>query len=328
MNERRIAVAAVIAFFLFASGSFATAFAQTYPVRPIRVIIGFGAGGSADIVPRIIATELAKRLGQPFVIENKPGASGQISVAAALNAPADGYTLLSAALGVIAINPSLYKDLAYDPVKDLVPIAAVARVPMVIVVPRAGPASVRELIAEAKAKPGKLNYGFGGGVGSGMHVTAEMIKAVSGADITAVSFKVGPEATAALLGGFIDVMSTDASTALMVIKTGKIKAIVVSSQERSPMLPDVPTMAESGFPDFEPMMGWYGFFARAGTSPEIVNKLSAEIERVLQVPDVRERIFATGTEPWYQSPAQFSQFVTGEIAKWGRAVKKSGVQAK
>ena len=327
MDKKDVAVATVIAIFLFASGSFTTAFAQSYPARPVHVVIGFAPGGSADIVPRIVAAELAKRLGQPWVIDNKPGAGGQISVAAVLNAPADGYTLLSAALGAIAINPSLYKELAYDPVRDLIPITSIAQGPMVVLVQRAGPASVRDLIAESKAKPGKLNYGHSG-IGTAMHLTAEMFKSVTGADLTPVAFKAGPEVPAALMGGYLDAICTDTNLALTSLRTGKVKAIVVSSQDRSPMLPDVPTMAESGYPNFEPMMGWFGFFARAGTPPEIVNQLSAEIERVLQLPEVRERILATGAEPWYLPPAQFGLFVKAEIAKWGRAVRESGVQAK
>ncbi len=325
MNKRNFAVA--IASFLFAKGSFTTAFAQTYPARPVRVVIGFGPGGSADTVPRIVAVEMAKRLGQPWVIDNKPGAGGQISVAAVMNAPADGYTLLSGALGAIAINPSLYKDLAYDPVRDLVPIASLARAPMVMLVQRTGPASVRDLIAESKAKHGKLNYGHSG-IGTAMHLTAEMFKSATGADLTSVSFKLSSEVNAALMGGFIDAASTDVNNALTTLRSGKVKAIVVSSQERSPMLPDVPTMAESGYPNFEPMMGWFGFFARVGTPPEIVNQLSAEIQRVLEIPEVRERILATGAEPWFSSPAQFGVFVKAEIAKWGRAVRESGAQAK
>jgi tripartite-type tricarboxylate transporter receptor subunit TctC len=327
MDKRNVAIAAAFVSFLLTSGSFGTAFAQTYPARPVRVVIGFAPGGSADVVPRIVAAELAKRLGQPLVIDNKPGAGGQISVAAVLNAPADGYTLLSGALGAIAINPTLYDQLAYDPVRDLVPIASIAQVPMVILVQRAGPASVRDLIAESKAKPGKLNYGHSG-IGTAMHLTTEMFKSATGADLTSVAFKTSAEVSAALMGGFLDATCTDANLALTSLRTGKVKAILVSSQERSPMLPDVPTMAESGYPNFEPMMGWFGFFARAGTPPEIVNKLATEIERVLQVPDVRERILATGAEPWYLPPAQFGQFVKGEIAKWGRAVRESGVQAK
>jgi tripartite-type tricarboxylate transporter receptor subunit TctC len=186
---------------------------------------------------------------------------------------------------------------------------------------------VRDLIAESKAKPGKLNYGHSG-IGTAMHLTAEMFKSATGADLTPVAFKAGPEVPAALMGGFLDAICTDTNMALTTLRSGKGKAILVSSQERSPMLPDVPTMAESGYPNFEPMMGWFGFFARSGTSPEIVNKLSAEIERVLQLPEVRERIFATGAEPWYLPPAQFGLFVKAEIAKWGRAVRESGVQAK
>jgi tripartite-type tricarboxylate transporter receptor subunit TctC len=192
MDKRNVLVVAVIAAFLLASGWFESASAQTYPARPVHVVIGFAPGGSADVVPRIVAAELAKRLGQPWVIDNKPGAGGQISVAAVLNAPADGYTLLSGALGAIAINPSLYKELAYDPVRDLVPIASIAQVPMVILVQRAGPNSVRDLIAESKAKPGKLNYGHSG-MGTAMHLTAEMFKFATGADLTPVAYKAGPE---------------------------------------------------------------------------------------------------------------------------------------
>ncbi len=322
MVERIAAVAA-----LLLSAAFAPAHAQTYPARPVHVVVGFATGGSADVVPRIVAAELAKRLGQAWVVDNKPGAGGQISVVSVMNAPADGYTILSGALGAIAINPTLYAQLPYDPVRDLVPIASLARVPMVWVVPNTGHTSVRDLIAASKANPGKLNYGHSG-IGTAMHLSTEMFKAATGADLTPVAFRAGPEVASALLGGFLDVMAADANYALTTLRTGKVKAILVSSQERSPMLPDVPTMAESGYPNFESMMGWFGFFARTGTAPEIVNKLSAEIQRVLDVPEVRERILVTGAEPWYQSPAQFGQFVKDEIAKWGRAVKESGAQAK
>lgn len=319
--------AALLAATVATSAFAATAMAQTYPSRPVHVVISFAPGGSADVVPRVVAGELAKRLGQPWVINNKPGAGGQIAVASVLSAPADGYTLFSGALGVIAINPSLYKDLAYDPMRDLVTVAAVARVPMVLLVQKDGPGTIRDLVAESKAKPGKLNYGHSG-VGTAMHLTAEMFKFATGADLTAVSFKSGPDVPAALMGGVLDAIVTDANLALTSLRSGKVKAIMVSGQERSPILRDVPTMAESGYGNFEPMMGWFGFFARTGTPPEVVNKLSAEIQRVLEVADVRERIFATGSEPWYLPPAEFSQFVKGEIAKWGRAVKESGAQAR
>lgn len=325
MDKRNIVVVIVTAIFLLASGSFAPAFAQKYPTRQVQVVVGFGPGGSADVVPRVIAAELAKRFGQPFVIINKPGAGGQISVAAVLNAPANGYTIMSGSLGVIAINPSLYKQLAYDPIRDLVPIALVAQVPMVLLVQRDGPASVRDLIAESKAKPGKLNYGHSG-VGTAMYLTAEMFKSVTGADLTPVSFKSGSEVTPALMGGVVDAVVTDASSALIALRSGKAKAIMVSGLERSSLLPDVPTMAESGYPNFEPMIGWYGFFARAGTPPEIVNKLATEIERVLQVPAVRKLILATGTEPTYLPPAKFELFVKAEIEKWGRVIRDSGTQ--
>ena len=325
MDKRNVAIAAVIVSFLLSIGSMGMASAQTYPSRPVRLIIGFAPGGSADVVPRMVAAELAKRFGQPFVIDNKPGAGGQISIAAAMNAPADGYTLLSGAAGAIAINPSLYKELAYEPARDLVPIAPLATGPMVIVVRSAGPASVKDLVAESKAKPGKLNYGHSG-MGTAMHLTAEMFKSVTGADLTPVAFKTSGEVTAALFGGFVDAISTDTNMALTASRTGKAKAILVSSQERSSMLPDVPTMAESGYPNFEPMMGWFGFFARSGTPPEIANKLAAEIEHILQLPEIRERILATGAEPWYLPPAQFGAFVKAEIAKWGKAVRVSGAQ--
>ena len=304
------------------------AFAQStasYPTKPIRVVITFPPGGSTDVIPRIVGQKLVERWGQPWVFDNRPGAGGQIGVDAVLKAPADGYTLLVGPSGAIAVNPTLYKKLAYDPVRDLAPVAPLVKTPMVLMVPATWSGTVKDLIQQSHAKPGKLSYGHGGN-GTAMHLIGEMFKMTTGADLTPVPFKTSGEVITTIAGGQLNAGWVDSNFALTGLKSGRVRAIAVASKDRASVLPDVPTVAESGFPGFD-AQGWFGFFAAAGTPTDIVHRLNAEVRTVLAMPDVRERILATGNEPWSSTPEEFSVFVRSEIVKWAKAVKQSGASA-
>ena len=296
-----------------------------YPNKPVRVVVTFPPGGSTDVIPRIVAQKLVERWGQPWVFDNRPGAGGQIGVDAVLKSPADGYTLLVGPSGAIAVNPTLYKKLAYDPVRDLAPVVPLVRTPMVLMVPVTWSGGVKELIEQSRAKSGQMNYGHGGN-GTAMHLIGEMFKMSTGADLTPVPFKTSGEVITTVVGGQMTAGWVDSNFALTGIKGGRVRAIAVSGKERATVLPDVPTVAESGFPGFD-AMGWFGFFAPAGTPADIISRLNAEVRTTLAMPDVRERILATGNEPWWSTPEEFGEFVRAEIVKWARAVKQSGASA-
>ena len=318
-----IAVAA--AMLMVGCGAALAQSSASYPNRPVHVIVSFPPGGSTDVIPRIVAQKLVELWGQPWVFENRPGAGGQIAVSALLKAPADGYTLLVGPSGAIVINPSLYKKLAYNPVKDLAPIVPLVRTPMVLIVPATWSGTVKDLIEQSRAKPGQLTYGHGGN-GTGMHLTGEMFKMITGANLMPVPFKGTGATMAAVMGGQLDAGWVDCNTALIGLKGGKVRAIALATMDPSSMLPDVPTVADSGFPGFDALT-WFGFFAPAGTPPDIINQLNAEVRKVLAMPDVRKRIQATCNEPWWSTPEQFGVFLRAEIVKWAKVVKQSGASA-
>ena len=325
INRKPKFVALAAAMLMAASSA---AFAQSsapYPNKPVRLVISFPPGGSIDVVPRIVVQKLVERWGQPWVVDNRPGAGGQIAVDSVVKSPADGYTLLVGASGAIAVNPSLYKKLAYDPVRDLAPIVPLAKTPMLLMVSSNWAGSVKDLIEESRAKSGQLNYGHGGS-GTVMHLTGEMFKMITGADLTPVPFKTGAAALTTIAGGQLNAGWVDANLALVGLKGGRVRAIAVAGKERTPMLPDVPTVAESGFPGFD-AQGWFGLFAPAGTPADIIGRLNAEIRTVLAMPDVRERILTTGNDPWWSTPDEYGAFVRAEIIKWGKVVKQSGASA-
>jgi len=302
-----------------------TASAQSYPVKPIKLIIGITPGGSMDVVGRIAAAKMADRMGQPWVVENKPGASFQISFDFVAKSPADGYTLLVGSSGGIAIAPSLYFKLPYDTVRDFAPISGLARGPYMLLVENAGPNSVREVIAQSKSNPGKFNYAHAGD-GTGSHLAGEMFKFATGADLTPVPFKAVATIIPTMAGGNqVHYGWVDPQNALVGVRTGKLKAIVVTSPVRSALMPEVPTMVEAGYKDYE-ASGWFGFLAPAGTPVDIVNRLSTETQRALQLSDVRERIIGTANEPWPTSAAEFRAYVSSEIEKWGKIVKQTGTK--
>ena len=303
----------------------APAATASWPARPVRVVVTFPPGGSVDVVPRIIAQRLAERWGQPWVFDNRPGAGGQIAVDIVLKAPADGYTLLVGPTGTMTVNPSLYRKLNYDPIRDFAPIVSLARAPMVLMVQASRAGGVRDLIETARARPGSINYGHGGN-GTSMHLTGEMFNSATGAGLVPVPFKTSGMVITTIAGAQLDAGWVDTNFALTGIKSGRVRAIAVAGHERSPVLPEVPTVAESGYPGFE-AMGWFGFYALAGTPADIIARINAEVRLVLALPEVRERILATGNEPWWLSAEDFGAFTRSELAKWSRVVRESGASA-
>jgi tripartite-type tricarboxylate transporter receptor subunit TctC len=295
-----------------------------FPSRPIRIIVPASPGGAADILSRTIAQKLADAWGQPVLVDNRTGAAGIIGAEAAAKAPNDGYTIMMGFAGVIAVNPSLYKTLPYDSVKDYAPVALVALSPLMLVVHPAVPAySVNELIALAKAKPGQLNFASTGS-GSTQHLSAELFKTMTGIDMTHIPYKGSSLAYPDLLAGNVSLMFENMLSMLPNAKSGKVRALAVTGTKRSAAMPDLPTVADS-VPGFS-AVGWYGVLAPAGTDAAIVNKLSAEINRILKLPEVSERLSSLGAEPSGSTPEEFAAHIRTEIAKWGKVVRDSGAR--
>jgi tripartite-type tricarboxylate transporter receptor subunit TctC len=318
-------LAAVVGGCLSLAGALPPAIAQTYPAKPIRLVIGIAPGGSMDVVGRIAAAKLAERMGQPWVVENKPGASFQISLDFVAKAPPDGYTLLVASSGGMAIAPALYSKLPYDTVRDFAPVAGLARGPYMLLGQKGGPDSIREVIAQSKASPGVFNYAHAGD-GTGSHLVGEMFKFSTGADLTPVPFKAVSNIIPTMSGGNqVHYAWVDPQNGLVGVRTGKLKVLVVTWKDRSALMPEAPSMAEFGYPDFE-ASGWFGFFAPAATPPDIVTRLSTETQRAVQAADARERIIGTANEPWPLSAPDLAAYLKSEIAKWGRTVKHTGTK--
>jgi tripartite-type tricarboxylate transporter receptor subunit TctC len=303
-----------------------SASAQTYPVRPIRLIVGFPPGGINDLVARIVGQSVSESLGQPIVIENRPGAGGTIGANAVAKADPDGYTLLLASVSNLAMAPSQYKSLAYDPMKDFAPVALVAASPNIMVVPNDSPIrSVLDLIALAKKQPGSMNYASAGN-GTSNHLTVELLKAKAGIDLVHVPYRGDAPGMTDVLAGRIQMMFPTLPVALPQIKAGALRAIAVSSPKRSELVPDIPTVAESGsLPEFSVSV-WVGILAPAGTSPEIVSKLNAEIHKALASSVVREQLAAQGTEPAAAAdPKTFGLYLASETKKWSEVAKAAGI---
>ena len=302
-----------------------TAQAQTYPSRPLRLVVPFPPGGSTDILARARSQKLGEGLAQPVVIDNRGGAGGTIGSEAAAKAAPDGYTIMMGHLGTLAVNVAIYKKLPYDPVKSFAPVALMAMVPSVLVVnPSLPVTSAAELIAYAKANPGKLAYGSAGN-GSTSHLTTEYFKLATGTDILHVPYKgVGPMLTD-LLSGQLSMGLSGAPAVMPHVNSGRLRALAVSSLTRLPSLPKIPTLDESGVNGFE-ANGWYGIVAPAGTAREIVLRLNAEIRRAIDTPELKARLDAEGAIPAAGTPEEFAAFVTSEIARWGAVVKKAGME--
>ena len=303
----------------------ASAVAQPYPSKPVRIIVGFPPGQATDIVARLVAEKLTSRLGQSFIVDNKPGASGIIGTEITIKSPADGYTLLFSSSGPLAVNPGLYAKLPYDPIRDLQPISLAATVPLFLVVnPEIKATNVRELVALAKAEPGKLNYASGGS-GVTNHLVMEMFRSVAGINVVHVPYKGGPPAVADLIGGQVAMMFETGLGVVPHIRSGKLRALGVGSAKRSLALPELPTVAEQGFPGFDGV-AWIGWAGPAGMSRALAEKLSAETAAIVALPDVRDRLLSLGAEPASDTPEEFAAYIRAEIAKWSKVIKDSGAK--
>ena len=300
----------------------AQAAAQSYPAKPIRCVVPYPPGGPTDIIGRAIAQKLAESLGQPVIIDNRGGAAGTIGSEQVARAPADGYTLLWGTPGTHGIAPSIYPRLGYDPLKDFAHITLIALGTNLLVVHPSVPAhSVKEFVALAKSRPGKLNFGSAGS-GATSHMAGEMLKVMAGIDMLHVPFKGAAPAIVALMGGEIDMAILDTPPLLPQIRAGKLRVLAVASERRSRVLPQVPTIAESGMPGYH-ASSWHGLFAPAGTPREIVARLHTEVAQIVRLPDITERLFAQGVEPVANTPDQFTEFIKSEITRWARVVKAS-----
>ena len=301
------------------------ALAQAWPAKPVRLIVPFAPGGATDVIARLAAQKLTESLGQQFVVDNRPGVNGNIGTEMAVKAAPDGYTLVMSYDGTLAINPSVYRKMPFDPQKDLAPVASVGQLPLLLVVTPALPAkNVAEFVAYAKANPGKINYS-GAGYGSAGHLAAELFRARAGIDIVHINYKGGGQAVQDLLGGQLQAMMTGLTTVEGHIKAGKLRPIAFTAAKRMPGAPEVPTFAESGYPGLV-SYSWYGVLAPVGTSPEIVKKLNAEINKLLQLADVRDRLANFGVEGTGGTPEQFAHTIKDDTAKWAKVVGDAGIR--
>ena len=297
--------------------------AQAYPNRPIRLIVPFAAGGAVDVLARLLGGKLSDQLGQPFIVENRPGAGGILGADAVAKSVPDGYTILQNTSGA-AIAPALYKTLPFDPYKDLATVTQITGSTLVLVAaPNADIRSIPDLIARARAKPGKLNYGSSG-VGNPLHLTMEMLKHATGIDILAVPFRGDAQIHAALLGGEVEVAVVPAGTAIPLIHEGRIRAIGVTGARRNAALPDVPTVMEQGVPGFT-VSGWQGWFVAGGTPAPIVDRIRQEVAKIIAQPDVRDRIKAMGNDVIGSTPAEFDAYYRAEIAKYTKVIADANI---
>ena len=301
------------------------ALAQSYPARPVRIVVPFPPGGATDVMARVVAQKLNESWPQQAVVENKPGASGTLGSDLVAKSAPDGYTLLLQGTQH-SINLSLYKQLPYDTLRDFAPVAYIAAAPFLLVVHPSVPAnSVAELIAYIKARPGGANYGSSG-VGGAAHLAGEIFKTSAGVQLTHIPYKGAAPAMADLLGGQVPMVFDPIPTSLTQVRSGRIKALAITSARRSALMPELPTVAESGLPGFD-VAAWFGLYAPAATPKDIVAKLNADVNRVLQLPEVKEKFAALGAESLPMTPDQFALHLRAEIARFARAIRESGATA-
>ena len=306
-------------------GSKPFAFAEGYPSKPIRIVVPYTPGGFNDTLARTLGQKLSEKWGQSVVVDNRPGGGTTIGTSLAAKAPADGYTLLIVSFA-FGVNPSLYAQLPYDTQRDFAPVVLAAGTPNILVVnPQLPVNSVQELIALAKSKPGKLNYATAGN-GSSNHLSMEMVKSMAGVDIVHVPYKGSAPAVTDLIGGQVDVMFDNVPNVLQHVKAGRLRALAVSSRERSPFMPDLPTVAEAGLPGFDVSV-WFGVVAPSGTPRAVVSQLNVEINRILKLPEVVELFHKQGVEPLGGTPDTFAAFLRDQTTKWAKVVKQSGAKA-
>ena len=296
-----------------------------WPSKPIRMIVTFPPGGSTDATVRIVAPKLGERLGQQVVIDNRPGAGGNIGLAALAKADPDGYTLAVGAAGGLAANAALYPRMPFDAQKDFVPISLLAHIPFVLVVPPTSPIkNVADLIAQAKAEPGKVSIGHGGN-GTAMHLSVQLLKLMAQVDLTEIAYKGSGPVALDVIGGQVPAGMLDLPSVLQQIKSGKVRALAVTGSERLPQLPDVPTLAEAGIKGYE-STGWFGVVAPAATPPAIVARLQNEMQAVLSDPEVIAGARAAGVELSPTTSAEFGRFIVSETVKWADVIKRSGTK--
>jgi len=301
----------------------AMAQAPAYPTKPITIIVPFAAGGTTDILARLVGQYLGTELGQPVLVDNRVGAGGNIGGQLAARSAADGYTLFMGTVGTHAINQSLYSKMPFDPIKDFAPISRVANVPNLLVAnPQQPFKNVKELIAYAKANPGKINFGSSGN-GSSIHLSGELFKMMTKVDMIHVPYKGSAPAMNDLLGNQIAIMFDNMPSAIQHVRAGKLRPLAVTTAKRSPELPDVPTIAEAGVPGYE-ATSWFGLLAPANTPAPIVDKIDAALMKVYKNPELLKKIADQGAEPVVETPVQFATFIKAETAKWGKVVKESG----
>ena len=298
------------------------AFAQAWPSKTVRIIVPYPPGGGNDNHARILGQKLTERTGQPFVIENKPGAGTLIGSEAAAKSPGDGYTFLLSSIVTHALAPALYAKIPYDPLRDFVPVTTLAVAPTVLVVNKDFPAkSVIELVALAKANPGKYTFASGGS-GTTPHNAGEIFKSMTGTDLLHVPYKGGGPALTDLVGGRIDMMFDTAASAMPHVRSGNLRALAIATPARHPDFPDLPTFAEQKLPDYS-INSWYSLHAPAGTPPEVVNKLYGEVVLVLQAPDVKEKLRTLSVDPGGMPPDKFAAFVKSELDRYGEVIRKA-----
>ena len=302
----------------------APALSQGYPNRPVKIVVPFAAGSATDIMARVLAEDLRASLGQPFIIDNKPGGSAQIGAELAAKAPADGYTLFVTTNTSHSANPYLFKKLNYDPVKDFAPVANIMRIPVIIVVnPKSGITSLAELVAYAKANPGKASFGYGNSIGQ---VVGASFAKQTGLEVITVPYKSTPQAITDVLGGQVTYAVADMASAQGFVKDGRLKALGVSSAKRMALQPDIPAISEMpGIGSFE-VIAWVGMFAPAGTPKDIVDKLNAAVRAALAKQDVKDKIASYAAEPMPGTSEEFTAFVNAQLVSWGKSIKDAGIQ--
>ncbi|MDM0112004.1 tripartite tricarboxylate transporter substrate binding protein [Variovorax sp. J22R133] len=322
ITQRRNALLALLS---AATGLFAgPALAQDYPTKPITIIVPFAAGGNTDVKTRLVALQLSTILGKPVIIDNKPGASGNIGIELLARAAPDGYTIGMGSFGPLAVNPSIYPKVNFDP-KSFVPIVLLEKSPLVLATPADKPyKTVKDIVTAAKAKPGSLNIA-NAGPGGAHHLSAELFESAAGIDMVGVPFKGGGPASNALLAGQVDLMFEQTSAAVPSIQAGKIRPIAVTSAKRLASMPDVPTFAEAGYPQVL-VSNWMGYIAPKGTPPAIVAKLHAAFVKAINHAEVKDRILAQGNEVGGGAPAEFASFIDSESAKWSKLVKERDIR--
>ena len=304
----------------------AGALAQTFPSKPVRILVPFPAGSGVDIIARMIGNPLAEAWGQAVVVDNRPGASGAIACELAAKAVPDGYTLLLGNASSLAMAPSLYAHVAYDPVKSFAPITLISSSANVLVVhPSLPAASITALIALAKAKPGQLTYGSGGS-GSSPHLSGELFRSMTGVNLVHVPYKGTPQLITDLLGGQIHMSFTSLVSALPYIRQGRLRPLGVTSLTRAASLPELPTISEAGLKGYEVTV-WQGMLAPAGTPLPVIEQLNAQIAKIVRSPETRERLAVQGLEPAYSKPAEFAAYIATEVVKWGKVIKQAGMTA-